>query len=221
MSAVSAPATICRGSALRYASRSGASTQSFSTPASWSGNAAPPLPDDEAAQPARMQGSGEQRGAGADVGADDVRVLEPERVGEADDELAHRPRREQLIAALGMTESRQVDGHQMRVLGEPRPGRLEGEQALRPRAQQQGVIVPVLALGEADRQPVDGPELRLDGPVQPGAHPASVRRAGRARIRHWPVVARAAPQLGRRGAVRAAGRRSGRWAGRGRAGCAS
>ena len=143
-----------------------------------------------------MQGRGEQRGGGADVGTDDVRVLEPERVGEADDELAHRPRREQRIAALGMTESRQVDRHQMRVFGEPQPGRLEGEQALRPRAQQQRVIVPVLALGETDGQPVDGSELRLDGAVQPGAHPASVRRAGRARIRHWPVAARAAAAAG-------------------------
>ena len=98
-----------------------------------------------------MQGSGEQRGGGADVGTDDVRVLEPERVGEADDELAHRARREQLIAPLGMTESRQVDGHQMRAFGEPQPSRFEGEQALRPGAQQQRVIGPVLALGETDR----------------------------------------------------------------------
>jgi hypothetical protein len=29
-----------------------------------------------------------------------------------------------------MTESGQVDRHQVRVLGEPRPHRLEGEQAL-------------------------------------------------------------------------------------------
>jgi hypothetical protein len=66
-----------------------------------------------------VQGGGEQRGAGADVGADDVWVLEPERVGGADDELAHRPRRQKRVAALRMTEAGQVDRDQMRVFGEP------------------------------------------------------------------------------------------------------
>ncbi len=100
----------------------------------------------------------------------DVRVLEPEGVGDANHELAHRPRREQRVATLGMAEPGQVDRHQMGVFGEPDPGRVEREQALRPRAQQQGVIVAVLALGETDGQPVDRPELRLDGGVQPGGH---------------------------------------------------
>jgi len=59
---------------------------------------------------------------------------------------------------------------------QPRPHRLEGEQAFRPRAQQQGVIVAVLALREADRQPVDDPELHLDGRVQPGGHDAAPSR---------------------------------------------
>jgi hypothetical protein len=36
------------------------------------------------------------------------------------------------------------------------PDPLEREQALRPRAQQEGVIVALLALGEADRQPDQG-----------------------------------------------------------------
>ena len=88
-----------------------------------------------------------------------MRLLEPERVGGANDELAHGPRRHQASSALGLTEPRQVDRHQVGVLGEPRPRRLEREQALRPRAQQEGVVVPLLALGEADRQPIDGPEL--------------------------------------------------------------
>ena len=122
----------------------------------------------------RSRRRGEQRRTGADVGTDDVRELEPERVGDTNHELAHRPRREQRVAALGMTEPRQVDRHQMRVLGEPQPGRLEREQTLRPWAQQQGVIVAILALREADRQPVDRPELCLDGAVQPVAHAASV-----------------------------------------------
>ena len=89
--------------------------------------------------------------------------------GDPNDELAHRARREQLIASLGTTEPRQVDRHQVRLLGESRPGRLEREQALRPGAQQEGVIVPV-ALGEADRQPVDGPEPGPDGSVRPCGH---------------------------------------------------
>jgi hypothetical protein len=79
-----------------------------------------------------MRGRGEQGGGGADVGVDDVRAREAESVGGADDELAHRPRR-QRIAALGMTEPGQVDHHQVRVLGEPRPHRLERQQAFWPR----------------------------------------------------------------------------------------
>ena len=133
--------------------------------------------DDQAAQPARLGGRGEQAGCGADVGADDVRAGEPEGVGGAQDELAHGPRGQQRIVALGMTEPGQVDRHQVRVLGQPCPYRLEGEQAFWPRAQQQGVIVAVLALGEADRQPVDDPELHLDGRVQPRGHAAAPYRS--------------------------------------------
>jgi hypothetical protein len=63
--------------------------------------------DDQAGQPTRVQGRGEQGGRGADVGSDDVRVLEPEGVGGADDELAHRPRGQQegmIIAVLALGE---------------------------------------------------------------------------------------------------------------------
>ena len=80
--------------------------------------------DDEAPEPARMQRRGEERRSGADVRADDVRLLQAERVGDANDELAHRPRRHQGITALGVAEPRQVDRHQMGVLRQPRPGRL-------------------------------------------------------------------------------------------------
>ena len=124
-----------------------------------------------------MQGRGEQRRPGADVGADDMRVLEPEGVGDADDELAHRPRGQQRIAALGMAEPRQVNRDQVRMLGQPRPHRLEGEQAFWPWAEHQRVIVAVLALGEADGQPVDDPEPHLDGCVQPGRHDAAPHRS--------------------------------------------
>jgi hypothetical protein len=74
----------------------------------------------------------EQGGGGADIGPDDVGAGEPEGVGGADDELAHRPRRQQRVAALRMTEPGQVDRHQVRVLGEPPPYRLERQQAEAP-----------------------------------------------------------------------------------------
>jgi hypothetical protein len=61
-----------------------------------------------------------------------------------------------------MPEAGEVDGHQMRVLGEPVPDLVEGVDALRPGAQQECVIVPLLALGEADLQSVDRSELRFD-----------------------------------------------------------
>ena len=90
-------------------------------------------------------------GRGADVWADDVRIIEPECAGDADEELAHGTRGQQRVLALRMPEPGQVDRHQMSALGEPRPRRLEGEKALRPWAQQQGVIVTAPALGEPHR----------------------------------------------------------------------
>jgi hypothetical protein len=52
--------------------------------------------------------------------------------------------------ALGMTEPGQVDRDQVGAGSQLLPCRLEGEQAFRPRAQQQGVLVAVLACGETD-----------------------------------------------------------------------
>jgi hypothetical protein len=89
--------------------------------------------DDKATKTPRIQGGGEQRGPGANVGSNHMRALQPEYVGEANHELAHCLWREQLIATLGVAETGQVDRHQMRVLGEAVPSRLEGEQALGPR----------------------------------------------------------------------------------------
>jgi hypothetical protein len=120
-----------------------------------------------------MPGGGEQRGRGADVGADDVRIIEPECVRDGHDEVAHGARGQQRILTLGMPEPGQVDGDQVGALGEPQPRRLEREQALRPRAEQQGVIVTVAALGEPGGQPVDDPEPHLDRFVQPGSHDAA------------------------------------------------
>jgi hypothetical protein len=50
----------------------------------------------------------------------------------------------------------------MCALGEAVPHLVEGVKALRPGAQEERVLVPLLALGEADLQSVDGPELRFD-----------------------------------------------------------
>jgi hypothetical protein len=72
-----------------------------------------------------------------------------------------------------MAEAGQVDGDQMRVLGEAVPHLVEGMNAFRPGAQQERVIVTLLALGEADPKAVDRPELRLDRCVQHGAHDIS------------------------------------------------
>jgi hypothetical protein len=99
-----------------------------------------------------------------------MRTDQAEGVGDTDDELAHRRRGQQRVAALGTTEPWQVDRHQMGTCGQPRPHGLERQQAFRPRAQQQGVILAVPAFGEPDRQPVDDPELGLDGCVQPAGH---------------------------------------------------
>src|SRR5580700_5498322 len=69
-----------------------------------------------------------------------------------------------------MSEPRQVDRDEVRVLGEPCPHRLEGEQAFWPRAQHQRVVALVTALGESNRKAVDHPELHLNGRVKPGGH---------------------------------------------------
>jgi hypothetical protein len=100
-------------------------------------------------------------------------MLEPEGVRCADEELRHRPGGQQRVPALGMTEPGQVDRHQMGMLGEPRPHLLEREQAFRPRAEQQSVIVVILALGEPDCQPVDDPELQQERCVQPDRQPVA------------------------------------------------
>ena len=134
-----------------------------------------PAADDETAEPSRMPRRGEQCGRRADVGADDVRLLQPERVGDGEHELAHRSRGHQGVAALGVAEPRQVDRHQMGLLGELPPDRLEGQQRLRPRTEQQCVVVVAPALGEPDRQAVDDTEPDLERGVEPGGHPHLLR----------------------------------------------
>src|SRR4030095_3103219 len=88
--------------------------------------------DDETAEPPWMQRGGEERGASSHVGTNHVGALEAEGIGHPDEELPHRPRRHQLVAALGTAESRQVDGDEVGVLGQPCPHRLVGIYALWP-----------------------------------------------------------------------------------------
>ena len=125
---------------------------------------------DQAAQPARIGGRGEQRDGGPGARPEQVQMAQAEGVGGAEDEPGHRLRGHERVTALGMTEPRQVDGHQAGLRGQPRPDRHEGQQTLRPRAEQQGVLAAVLAPGVPDGQPVDDPELHLEGRVQPGGH---------------------------------------------------
>jgi hypothetical protein len=130
-----------------------------------------------------MAGRGEQTGPGADVGPDHVRVLQAEGIGQPDDELAHRRRRQQVVPALGMPVSRQVDRHQMRVLRELIPDAVEGEQAFRPRAQQQRVRLTGLALRVPDLQTVDFPKLRADGAFRSTGRDGHVNHACPAELR--------------------------------------
>jgi hypothetical protein len=89
-------------------------------------------------------------------------VLEPELVGEPDDEPTHRPRREERGATLGVSEPGQVHRDHVGVLSEPVPHLAEGEQALGPRAEEECVVVTLRALGEPDPEAVDRPELWLE-----------------------------------------------------------
>jgi hypothetical protein len=66
-----------------------------------------------------VEGCGEECGTGADVRSDNVWLLQPKRIGDAHDKLAHRARRHERITALGVSEAWKVDRHEMRVLGEP------------------------------------------------------------------------------------------------------
>jgi hypothetical protein len=53
-----------------------------------------------------MQGGRKERSRRTDIGTDDVRVVQPESISHTNDELRHRPRGQQCIAALGLSEAR-------------------------------------------------------------------------------------------------------------------
>src|SRR5690349_15221444 len=117
-----------------------------------------------------MKRGREEHGACANVRSDDVRTLEPEGVGDANDELTHGSRGEQTLATLRMPEARKVYGNEMCVLRQTRPGRLEREQALGPRVEQQRLALLLLALGVTNRQTVDRSEPRLNRSLQRRGH---------------------------------------------------
>jgi hypothetical protein len=163
------PAMICTGVGVAEAVQVGGFDPVLEHPAQLERVGRAATAHDQAAQAARMQRGGEQRGPVPTSGPTTCGCSSPNVSATL---MRNSPiaRGQQPVATLRMAEPWQVDRHQMGVLGQPRPGRLEGEQAFWPWAQQQGVIVAVLALGVADGEPVDGPELRLDGGVQPGGH---------------------------------------------------
>jgi len=109
-----------------------------------------------------MPCGGEQQGRRSDIGADCVRAPQSELLDNVSNELAHCRRREQVVPALRVPEPRQVDRHEVRVLGKPGPHLLEREEALRPRAQENSRYVAGVAFGIPDRQAINLSDLGLD-----------------------------------------------------------
>jgi hypothetical protein len=72
---------------------------------------------DRAGDPLGMRGRREQGGRGSDVRRDDVRRAQIGLIDELGQELAHRSRRQQVLAAFGGAEAGQVNGEQASVLG--------------------------------------------------------------------------------------------------------
>src|SRR5262245_20700557 len=120
-----------------------------------------------------MKRGREECGASANVRADDVGMLEPEGIGDTNDEVAHRPRRAQALATRRMPEPRKVDGYEVCVLRQTRPGGLEREQAFGPRIEQQRLGLVLLALGITDRQTIDRSKLRLNRSLNWRGHESS------------------------------------------------
>ena len=129
---IAAP-TIARASIRRYLSKSESSTHDASGSPSSSGTAAPPVPDDHACDPLRMCRRREQGGRGPDVRPDDVGRPRPASSISLCQELAHRPRGEEIVSGFGRAEARQVNGEQAGMLGELGPDRRKRVHALRPR----------------------------------------------------------------------------------------
>ena len=87
-----------------------------------------------------------------------------EMVGHPQDEVAH-PGRHQVIAALGVAETRLIDRDEPRLHGKYRPGGNVGEEAFRPGAEVQRLARQVevrLALRHANAVAVDLADVRPD-----------------------------------------------------------
>src|SRR6476646_3276986 len=85
-----------------------------------------------------------------------MRTSELALVHEADEKRAHRARREQIVATLGRTKARHVDGEQTKPPAEHAPDRSERVDALRPRTgEHDGSVRRPVALGAADAYAVD------------------------------------------------------------------
>jgi len=161
--------TICpRVSAAESLSRSGASTPVLQRAAQLKRHSrAARLPTTRLRSRPGWPAAAKQAGCGADAGADDVRgrARPRRRRRRAQDELRPWARggQQRNRRAGNDRNPGRVERHQV-ARAPARPVSItgsEGEQAFWPRAQQQGVIVAVLALGEADRQPVDDPETAI------------------------------------------------------------
>ena len=97
-----------------------------------------------------------------DVRRDDVGPAQTGLVDEPGQEPAHRARRQEIVAAFGCAEPRQVDGEQAGVLGKRGPDRRERVHALRPGAgEQHRRLLRAAAVGVADPDSVNGTKSGL------------------------------------------------------------
>ena len=131
----------------------------FQDRADLNGHSGRAVTDDYAPQKPRVVRGREQQRRRPDVGADCVRMLEPELLDDLSDEFTHCRRREQFVPPLRVPEPRQVNRHEVCVLGESGPHLLEREEALRPRAQENSRYVAGVAFGISDRQAINLSDL--------------------------------------------------------------
>src|SRR6185295_17830756 len=98
----------------------------------------------------------------SNVKSNGVDRLQPKRIERLRDELAHRLRREQILARLRPPETRKVDRQDLELPRQPGPHRDEGEDALRPRTEQHDLFVALPVRRLADLQSVDGPPCDVE-----------------------------------------------------------
>jgi hypothetical protein len=85
-----------------------------------------------------------------------MRTAELALIDETDEERTHRPRRKEVVAALGRTEARQIDGEQAKPPAEQDPDRSERVDAFGPRTgEHDGPVRRAVTFGAADPYAVD------------------------------------------------------------------